>query len=98
MVQAIKVLPNHEENHFVTYAVRSKVEDKANPDDVTNFPELIKRIEVTFKDTKDIAYLENYFSLIDEDGDGIISYKDLERHSEELGSSCMTEKAFNELC
>lgn len=59
-----------------------------------SFEELKSRIETTYCDTKDTMYIDTYFKLIDEDGDGFITYQDLEAHSHELGFPCMNEKAF----
>lgn len=43
------------------------------------------RIEGTYKDTKDTIYIDAFFNLIDNDGDGCISYEDLTNMKSELG-------------
>lgn len=39
-------------------------------------------------------FMEAYFELIDEDGDGFINYDELTRIASELGRDCMSDKAF----
>lgn len=81
-------------NQFIGYAIKSREEDKNNPEDIVSFNEVCSRIESTYRDSKDSMYIEAYFRLIDSDKDGFISYSDLQALTHELGSSCMPEKAF----
>ena len=94
MAEALKKVEGSEKNQFASYAIKSRNEDKENPEDITSFDEFQHRITSTFKDTKDSMYIDAYFNLIDNDGDGFISYSDLEELTHEVGNPCMSEKDF----
>lgn len=85
----MKLIEGHEKNLFATYAIRSREEDKSNPEDIVSFDQVLNRITATYKDTRDSMYIDAYFHLIDNDQDGFISYADLEQLSSEIGAPCM---------
>jgi Ca2+-binding EF-hand superfamily protein len=90
LVDALSQLPQTEKNQFSIHSIRNKSDVPNDQSDRVSFGEMINRIESTLKDTKDSLYLEEYFKLIDADGDGFISHTDLESMTGELGSGCMT--------
>lgn len=97
LVDALSQLPQTEKNQFSIHAIRNKSDVPSEQSDRVSFGEMVSRIESTLKDTKDSLYLDEYFRLIDADGDGFISHADLESMTGELGSGCMSEKIFLEM-
>jgi len=56
---------------------------------------MIDRIYSSQKDKQDVLFLDEYFKLIDADGDGFINYDDLVSMTGELGALCMSEQVYH---
>jgi hypothetical protein len=57
------------------HSIKNKLEDEENnEEDKATFEDLSDRILRTLKDPKDPVFIEGYFDLVDEDGDGFINY------------------------
>jgi Ca2+-binding EF-hand superfamily protein len=89
------LVEGHEKNAFAGYCVRSKSDEKAEDEDLASFEEMAERIDRTYKDVKDPIATNAFFRLIDNDGDGIISYEDLVSLKADLGiESILDERVF----
>ena len=74
----MQLVEGSDKNGFASYSIKNSIEEVNGSEDVVSFGELGSRIERTYKDTKDSIYTDHFFNLIDTDGDGAISYADLE--------------------
>lgn len=93
--RALSLLPECQKNRFPLHAIRNKLEDNdKSEEDFAPFEDFSSRIQRTLKDPKDSMFMEAYFDLADEDGDGFINYDELTRVATELSRDCMNDKAF----
>ena len=57
------------------HAIKNKIgQDDKNVEDKATFEDFSDRLLRTMKDPKDSIFIEAYFDLADEDGDGLITH------------------------